>query len=87
MNLIGINMHPQDLDYVDDLARHYCTEERVFMTLKKLEDRRMNNCRISHPISRLIPSCLRIGSDTHQPPRSTWHGSDLCHADHGQSEP
>jgi len=41
-NLIGINMHPRDLDYVDDLARHYCTEERVFMTLKKLEEQGVN---------------------------------------------
>ena len=41
-NLIGINMHPRDLDYVDDLARHYCTEERVFMTLKKLEEHGVN---------------------------------------------
>ena len=41
-NLIGINMHPRDLDYVDNLARHYCTEERVFMTLKKLEEQGVN---------------------------------------------
>jgi hypothetical protein len=36
-NLISMNMHARDLHYVGELARHYNTEERVFMTLKKCE--------------------------------------------------
>jgi hypothetical protein len=37
-NLISMNMHARDLDYVRDLARAYNTEERIFMTLKKCEE-------------------------------------------------
>jgi hypothetical protein len=37
-NLISINMHARDLRYVSDLASHYTTEARVFMTLKKCEE-------------------------------------------------
>ncbi|MEK7996860.1 MAG: hypothetical protein AAB403_23900, partial [Planctomycetota bacterium] len=37
-NLISMNMHARDLDYVTALAAHYNTEERVFMTLKKCEE-------------------------------------------------
>ncbi|MHC4286093.1 MAG: hypothetical protein ACYSWZ_24440, partial [Planctomycetota bacterium] len=32
-NLISMNMHSRDLDYVRALAAHYNTEERIFMTL------------------------------------------------------
>ncbi len=37
-NLISMNMHARDLDYVGELARAYNTEERIFMTLKKCEE-------------------------------------------------
>jgi hypothetical protein len=37
-NLISMNMHARDLGYVRDLAAHYNTEERVFMTLKRCEE-------------------------------------------------
>lgn len=37
-NLISVNMHARDLRYVADLAAHYNTPERVFMTLKKCEE-------------------------------------------------
>jgi hypothetical protein len=37
-NLISMNMHARDLDYVSRLASHYNTEERIFMTLKKCEE-------------------------------------------------
>jgi len=41
-NLISMNMHARDLDYVRRLAAHYNTEERVFMTLKKCEEHGIN---------------------------------------------
>jgi len=41
-NLISMNMHARDLDYVSSLAAHYNTEERVFMTLKKCEEHGIN---------------------------------------------
>jgi hypothetical protein len=41
-NLISMNMHSRDLDYVYSLARHYNTEERVLMTMKKLEEQGVN---------------------------------------------
>lgn len=41
-NLINMNMHERDLLYVTDLARHYSTEGRMFMTLKKLEEHGVN---------------------------------------------
>lgn len=41
-NLISMNMHARDLDYVTALAAHYNTEERVFMTLKKCEEHGIN---------------------------------------------
>ena len=34
-NLISMNMHARDLDYVRALAANYNTEERIFMTLKQ----------------------------------------------------
>ena len=34
-NLISMNMHARDLDYVSSLAAQYNTEERIFMTLKR----------------------------------------------------
>jgi hypothetical protein len=37
-NLISMNMHARDLDYVTALAAHYNTEERIFMTLKTCEE-------------------------------------------------
>ncbi len=37
-NLISMNMHARDLDYVRDLAAHYNTEDRIFMTLKTCEE-------------------------------------------------
>ena len=37
-NLISMNMHARDLDYVRALAANYNTEERIFMTLKKCEE-------------------------------------------------
>ena len=42
-NLISMNMHARDLDYVSDLAAHYNTEERVLMTLKKCEEYGINS--------------------------------------------
>ena len=41
-NLISMNMHARDLDYVSSLATHYNTEERIFMTLKKCEEHGIN---------------------------------------------
>jgi hypothetical protein len=41
-NLISMNMHARDLDYVRALAARYNTEERVFMTLKKCEELGVN---------------------------------------------
>jgi hypothetical protein len=41
-NLISMNMHARDLDYVNDLARHYNTEDRVMMTMKKMESQGVN---------------------------------------------
>ncbi|MBW8041399.1 MAG: hypothetical protein FVQ85_15565 [Planctomycetes bacterium] len=37
-NLISMNMHARDLDYVRALAANYNTEERIFMTLKRCEE-------------------------------------------------
>ncbi len=41
-NLISMNMHARDLDYVSALATHYNTEERVLMTLKLCEEHGVN---------------------------------------------
>jgi len=41
-NLISMNMHARDLDYVTSLAAHYNTEERVLLTLKKCEEHGIN---------------------------------------------
>ncbi len=41
-NLISMNMHARDLDYVSALATNYNTEERIFMTLKKCEEYGIN---------------------------------------------
>ena len=41
-NLISLNMHARDLGYVQSLAAHYNTEDRVFMTLKKCEEMGIN---------------------------------------------
>ena len=41
-NLISMNMHARDLDYVTTLASHYNTEERVLLTLKKCEEYGIN---------------------------------------------
>jgi len=41
-NLISMNMHARDLGYVKDLASHYNTQQRVFMTLKKCEELGVN---------------------------------------------
>ena len=37
-NLISMNMHARDLGYVRELAAHYNSEERVFMTMKLCEE-------------------------------------------------
>ena len=42
-NLISMNMHARDLDYVSALATHYNTEERIFMTLKICEEYGINS--------------------------------------------
>ena len=42
-NLISMNMHARDLDYVSELATHYNTEERVLMTMKKCEEHGINS--------------------------------------------
>jgi hypothetical protein len=42
-NLISMNMHARDLDYVSALARNYNTEERIFMTLKICEEYGINS--------------------------------------------
>ena len=34
-NLISMNMHARDLDYVSALAANYNTEEKIFMTVKQ----------------------------------------------------
>lgn len=41
-NLISMNMHARDLAYVQSLAAHYNTEERILMTLKKCEEYGVN---------------------------------------------
>jgi hypothetical protein len=41
-NLISMNMHARDLEYVNQLAAHYNTAERIFMTLKKSEEHGVN---------------------------------------------
>jgi hypothetical protein len=41
-NLISMNMHARDLDYVTALAANYNTEERVFMTMKRCEEHGIN---------------------------------------------
>ena len=41
-NLISMNMHARDLDYVTTLAANYNTEERIFMTLKRCEELGVN---------------------------------------------
>jgi hypothetical protein len=41
-NLISMNMHARDLEYVTDLAANYNTEERIFMTLKLCEEYGIN---------------------------------------------
>jgi hypothetical protein len=41
-NLISMNMHARDLDYVTTLAANYNTEERIFMTLKRCEEYGIN---------------------------------------------
>ncbi|UCE49758.1 MAG: hypothetical protein JSW47_06330 [Phycisphaerales bacterium] len=41
-NLISMNMHARDLDYVSALATHYNTEQRVLMTLKLCEEHGIN---------------------------------------------
>jgi len=41
-NLISMNMHARDLDYVQALAAHYNTEERIFMTMKRCEELGVN---------------------------------------------
>jgi len=41
-NMISPNMHARDLIYVQDLAAHYNTEARVFMTLKLCEELGVN---------------------------------------------
>ncbi len=42
-NLISMNMHARDLDYVSALATNYNTEERIFMTLKMCEEYGINS--------------------------------------------
>jgi len=42
-NLISMNMHARDLDYVRNLAAHYNTEERIFMTMKLCEEYGINS--------------------------------------------
>jgi hypothetical protein len=42
-NLISMNMHARDLDYVKTLAANYNTEERIFMTLKLCEEYGINS--------------------------------------------
>ena len=42
-NLISMNMHARDLDYVSALAANYNTEERIFMTLKLCEEYGINS--------------------------------------------
>ena len=41
-NLISMNMHARDLDYVRALAANYNTEERIFMTMKRSEELGVN---------------------------------------------
>ncbi|MHC4074610.1 MAG: hypothetical protein ACYTGS_21715 [Planctomycetota bacterium] len=42
-NLISMNMHARDLDYVRTLATHYNSEQRIFMTLKRCEEYGINS--------------------------------------------
>jgi len=47
-NLISMNMHARDLRYVNALAAHYNTEERIFMTLKLCEAYGVNSIVLKH---------------------------------------
>jgi len=47
-NLISMNMHSRDLDYVRALATHYNTEQRVLMTLKLCEEHGINGIVLKH---------------------------------------
>jgi hypothetical protein len=47
-NLISMNMHARDLDYVKQLAANYNTEERIFMTMKKCEEYGINSIVLKH---------------------------------------
>ena len=47
-NLISMNMHARDLDYVRALATNYNTEERIFMTLKRCEELGVNTIVLKH---------------------------------------
>ena len=42
-NLISMNMHARDLGYVRELAAHYNSEERIFMTMKLCEEYGINS--------------------------------------------
>jgi len=53
-NLISPNMHARDLLYMNTLARHYNTQEKVFETLAKCEERGVNGIVLkSHNFARL----------------------------------
>jgi len=41
-NQISMNMHARDLKYINDLATHYNTEERILKTLKLCEEHGIN---------------------------------------------
>jgi hypothetical protein len=41
-NLIGTNMHERDLPYVRDLSSRYASKERIWMAMKKCQERGVN---------------------------------------------
>ena len=58
-NLISMNMHARDLDYVTALASHYNTEDRVLMTLKKCEELGINGIVLKDHNFRRFPGLKR----------------------------
>ncbi|MHC4736281.1 MAG: hypothetical protein ACYTDW_17755, partial [Planctomycetota bacterium] len=59
-NLISMNMHARDLDYVRALAAHYNTEERIFMTLKLCEEYGINSAVLKNHNFKQFPPFSKI---------------------------
>ncbi len=49
-NLVNLFTHSRDLKYVDDLASHYHTDDRIFETLKIAEENGVNTISLSNRV-------------------------------------